>query len=99
MIQKMWRVEQEHDVIGILYYARVRQHQVAPNGKVQIIFRGGTAKSSSGEPSYVQGWLSRPGEGLSGLRQAEELALEPPRAIGVGPESLRIFNPDFWSGF
>jgi len=44
----MWRVEQEHNVIRIFYYARVWQQE-------------GTVESTSGEPSYRQGWLSRPG--------------------------------------
>ena len=61
MIQKIWKVEQEHDVIGIFYYARVRQHQVAPNGKVRGIVREGTAESMSCEPSNGPDWLSRPG--------------------------------------
>jgi len=32
-IHMMWRMEQEHDVMGMLNHARVRQHQVASNGK------------------------------------------------------------------
>ena len=60
VIQKMWRVEQENDVIGIFYYARGWQ-------------REGTAESTSGERSYGQGWLFRPGTRLSGVRQAEGL--------------------------
>jgi len=44
--------EQEHDVIGIFYYTRVWQQE-------------GTAESTSGEPNYGPGWLSRPGERLS----------------------------------
>ena len=52
MIQKMWRWEQEHDVIGIFYHARVRKNQVAPNDKVLDIVREETAESTSGEPSY-----------------------------------------------
>ena len=52
VIQKMWRWEQEHDVIGTFYHARVRKHQVAPNDKVLDIVREETAESTSGEPSY-----------------------------------------------
>jgi len=47
------------------YYARVRQHYVAPNGKVRNIVREETAESTSCEPSHGQGWLSKPGVGLS----------------------------------
>jgi len=35
--------------------------------------------------------------GFSPGAAAHFLALEPLRATGVGPESIRIFNPDFWS--
>ena len=45
----MWRVEQEHDVIEIFYYARVWHHQVAPNSKVRDMVREETAESTSGE--------------------------------------------------
>jgi len=45
---KMWRVEQEHDVIRIFYYTRGWQQQ-------------GTAGNTSGETSYWPGRLSRPG--------------------------------------
>ena len=47
----MWRVEQEHDVIGIFYYTRGWQQQ-------------GAAENTSGEPNYWPGWLSRPGDCL-----------------------------------
>jgi len=48
VIRNMWRVEQEHDVIGTFYHVRVWQQE-------------GTAENTSGEPSYEQDWLSRPG--------------------------------------
>ena len=38
-MQKMWRVEQEHNVIGIVYYTRGWQQQ-------------GTTENTSGELSY-----------------------------------------------
>ena len=59
--------EQEQDVIGlgIFYYAQVQQHQVAPDGKVRDIVMGETAESTSCEPMYGQGWLSKLGVGLS----------------------------------
>jgi len=52
VIQNMWRVEQEHDVIRIFYYTQGWQQE-------------GTAENTSGEPSYGPGWLSRPGARLS----------------------------------
>jgi len=52
VIRKMWRVEQEHDVIKIFYYTRGWQQE-------------GTRENTSGEPSYGPGWLSRPGARLS----------------------------------
>ena len=52
MIQKMWTWEQEHDVIGTFYHARVRKHQIAPNDKVRDIVREEMAESTSGEPTY-----------------------------------------------
>jgi len=48
----MWRAEQEHDVIGIFYYTRGWQQE-------------GTAKNTSGEPTYWPAWLSRLGARLS----------------------------------
>jgi len=50
--QKMWRVEQENDAIGIFYYTQGLQQE-------------GTAENTSVEPSYWPGWLSRPGARLS----------------------------------
>jgi len=61
----MWRVEQKHNVIRIFYYTRVWQQE-------------GTVESTSGEPSYGPGWLSRPEARLSnacGSMHARELAL------------------------
>jgi len=52
VIRKMWRVEQEHNVIEIFYYTQGWQQQV-------------TAENTSGEPSYWPGWMSRPGARLS----------------------------------
>jgi len=60
VIQEIWRVEQEHNVIGMCYYARVWQQE-------------GTVEITNGEPSYGQGWLSKPGPRLSGAQQAEGL--------------------------
>jgi len=48
VIRKMWRVEQEQDVIRIFYYTQGWQQE-------------GTAENTSCEPSYGPGWLFRPG--------------------------------------
>jgi len=52
VMRKMWRVEQENNVIRIFYYTQGWQQQ-------------GTAENTSGEPSYWPGWLSMPGARLS----------------------------------
>ena len=52
VMRKMWRVEQEHNIIRIFYYTRSWQQE-------------GTAENTSGEPSYWPGWMSRPGARLS----------------------------------
>jgi len=63
VIQKMWMVEQEHNVTEIFYYTR-------------IWWQEGTAESTSGDPSYGPGCLSRTGPRLSGARPGA-LAPEP----------------------
>ena len=66
MIQKIWRGGQEQAVVGIFYYARIRQHQVAPKGKMRDIVREETAlESRNVESIFGQGQLSKPGSALS----------------------------------
>jgi len=60
----MWG-EQKERIVRVFDYARVRQQQVAPSGKVWDIVREETAESRRRPPIYGQGWLSNPGAVLS----------------------------------